>query len=91
MREEASSVTSQPRIKGTQDRITARRLPHLERSQITNVINVRKDGWSHLSARIPPVAHPRISPTTNILAEMLRKVEKTYKVLDTQSVADFPV
>ena len=39
----------------------------------------------HLSARIPPVAHPRISPTTKILAEMFRKVTKYL----THSLSDF--
>ena len=40
VREEASRVTSQPRIRGTQEMITARRLPHLV---IGNVIIVRQD------------------------------------------------
>ena len=40
VREEASRVTSQPRIRGTQEMITAMRLPHLE---IGNVIIVRQD------------------------------------------------
>ena len=41
VREEASRVTSQPRIRGTQERITARRLPHLEIRNFLIILNIQ--------------------------------------------------